>query len=504
MTNQLLAAPDLGGLPAWCYNARTQGRSVSGSLMSQQLPESDEALAARAARGDQAAFVALYDRLFEDVHDFLVRLLLSRRRAAPAVLSTFVRLRRRLSEGRWRGNPRLVALAVAYQAAMEDGGPRAAGIAADGEEGAGSSGFAQVDPDRLASPGEMAWTEEQAPIIWEAAASLDRTEYALLDLSLLRGLNAAQVGAVIGMGRFKAGSTISRLKKAAEEAFTSLLMLRLGSGQCAELERLGASMEKTILPAESRRLVSGHVAACLTCSETRKRLLPPLKVLAALLPVSAAPGVKETVLQDLLAYTAVQAEAGIAAAAVRSAPPWPPSMGPPPQRPRGPLAGGTPAGGPAFAILVGAAAVLALPVIALALWLTVLSGEGGKGSAGAGPTSTPPAGATLEGCEGAALGTPGLVTCTPTPTLTATSTPTSAPATRTPPPAETATPLPTAPPTELPTATLTNTPVGEETPTGIVETATPKPSPSPRATPTTVGTLSPARSPSPSPLPSPH
>ena len=35
----------------------------------QQLPESDEALAARAARGDQAAFVALYDRHFHDIYD---------------------------------------------------------------------------------------------------------------------------------------------------------------------------------------------------------------------------------------------------------------------------------------------------------------------------------------------------------------------------------------------------------------------------------------------------
>ncbi len=470
--------------------------------MSQQLPESDEALAAGAAQGDQAAFVALYDRLFGDVHDFLLRLLLSRRRATPAVLSTFVRLRRRLSEGRWRGNPRLAALAAAYQAAMEDAGPSAGGTAADGEEGAGSSLFAQVDPDKLASPGEMALAQEEAPIIWEAGASVDRAEYALLDLSLRRGLNAAQVGAVVGMGRLKARSTISRLKKAAEQAFTSLLMLRLGSGQCAELGQLAATMEKAILPPESRRLVSGHVAACPTCSETRKRLLPPLKVLAALVPVSPAPGVKEAVLQDLLAYTAVQAEAGIAAATARGAPPWPPSMGPPPQRPRGPLVGGTPSGGPAFAILLGAAAVLALPVAALALWLTVLSGGNGEGPAG--PTSTPLAGATLEGCEGAGLGTPGLVTCTPSPTLTATWAPTSAPATRAPPPADTATPLPTASPTELPTETPTNTPVARETPTGIVETATPKPSPSPRATPTTVTTPSPVRSPSPSPLPSPH
>jgi len=471
---------------------------MSESLMGQQLPESDQALAARAARGDQAAFVALYDRLFEDVHDFLMRLLLSRRKVAPAALSTFVRLRRRLSEGRWRGNPRLGALAAAYQAAMEGVGPPAAGIAAGGEEEEASA-FAQVDPDKLASSGETAWAQEEALIIWEAAASLDRTEYALLDLCLRRRLNAAQVGQVISVGRLKAGGMASRLKKAADEAFTSLLVLRLDRGQCAELEQLAASMEKAILPPESRRLVSAHVAACPICSETRKRLVPPLKVLAALLPVSPAPGVKEAVLQDLLAYTAVQAGAGIAAATVRGAAPRPPSMGPPPQGPRGPLAAGGSAGGPAFAILVGAAALLALPVAALVLWLAVLSGDSGDGSAGGRPTSTP--GAALEGCGSAGPGTPGRVTCTPTPTRTATSTPTAAAATRTPSPTGTATPSPTASLTALSTETPTKTPVGQKTPTGIVETATPKPSPSPHATPTAVPSPSPAHSPSPSPPP---
>jgi hypothetical protein len=473
------------------------------SLIPQQLPESDETLAARAARGDQAAFVALYGRLFEDVYDFLLRLLLSRRKAATAALSTFVRLRRRLSEGRWRGNPRLVALAAAYQAATEDGGLPRAGAAADGAEGKGISAFAQVDPSRLASPEETAWAQEEAIIIWEAAASLDRAEYALLDLDLRRGLNSSQVGRVVGMGTLKTWSVVSRLKKAAEEAFASLLMLRLASGQCTELKQFAASMEKAILPPESRRLVSSHVAACPACSEARKWLVPPLTVLAALAPVSPAPGVKEAVLQDLLAYTAVQAGAGVAAAAARGALPRPSSMGPPPQRPGGPPAAGGSAGGRPFAILVGAAAVLALPLAALALWLAALSGGGGGGSSGLGPAPTP-TGTALQGCESVALGLPGQVTCTPAPTHTATLTPTSAPATTTPSPTGTATLLPTASPTALPIATPTKTPVSQETPMGVVETATPKPSPGPRATATAVPSAAPAGSPSPGPSPSPH
>jgi cell division septation protein DedD len=474
---------------------------MSEGLMSQQLPESDQALAARAARGDEAAFVALYDRLFEPVYDFLVRLLLSRRRAATAALSTFLRLRRRLSEGPWRGRPRLAALAAAYQAATENGGEQRVGTAAGGEEGEEPAAFEQVDPGKLASLGEAAWVQEEAPVIWEAAASLDRAEYALLDLHLRQGLNATQIGPVVGMGRIEARRVISRLRKAAGEAITSLLMLRLGRQRCQELGQLAVSMEKAILPPESRRVVSDHVLVCPTCLETRTRLIPPLNVLAALLPVAPAQGVKEAVLQDLLAYTASQAGAGLAAAAPAGTPPWPRAMGPPPQSPRGRVVGGGPTGGPAFAILVGAAAVLALPVAALALWLAVLSGDGGGGSAGAGPTSTPLAGAALEPCGSGGLETPGLITCTPTPTSTPTATSTPGAATGTPTPTDTATPSPTASPTAPPIATSSKTPVSEETPIGVVETATPKPSPRPHATPTAVTSPSPARSPSPSPSP---
>ncbi len=469
----------------------------------QQLPESDEALAARAARGDQAAFVALYDRHFHDIYDFLARLLLSRRRAATALLSTFVRFRRRLSEEHGRGSPRLAILATAYQAAIEEG-PSTAEIAG-GDEEEQLRTFAQVDPDRLASPGEAAQAQEEALIVWQGAAGVDRTEYALLDLHLRRGLNAAQAGQVLGMGRFKVGGMISRLKTAAEEAFTSLLVFRFGRQQCTELDQLAASMDEAALPSESRHLVSGHIAACANCSETRKRLVPPLNVLAALLPVPPVPGVKDAVLQDLLSYTAVQAGAAVAAAAAReAAPPRPAPMGPPPQRPGIPPAIGGSTGGPVFPLIIGAAVALAIPVAALLLWLAVLSGDGGDGSASVEPTSTPLGGAALEGCGSAGPGTPGLGTCTPTPTRTATLTPTATAATKTPSPTGTASPSPSA--TAPPVATATKTPVVGETPTGTVETATPtpKPSPGPGATATAASSPSPAHSPSPGASPSPH
>jgi DNA-directed RNA polymerase specialized sigma24 family protein len=470
-------------------------------------PENDKTLAARAAQGDQAAFIALYDRHFGDVYDFLLRLLLSHEKATRAALLAFVRLRRRLSNGAQRGSLRLKALTAAYQAATEDSGTAADASDTRKEEEEGALAFAQVDPNRLASPEETVQAQEEAPIIWEAAASVDRSEYALLDLHLRRGLNTAEVGQVVGMGRLKARGTISRLQKAAEEAFTALLVLRLGSGQCVELERLAAGTEKAVLPPGSRRLVSGHVAACRICSETKKRLVPPLKVLAALLPVPPPTGVKDTLLQNLMAYAIAQPRPGTAAAApARATHPWPRSMGPPPHHPGYPLAGSRSLGGPALAVLMGAAAALALPVAALALWLALLSGDGGNGSAGAGPTPTPlGAGAALEGCGEAEDGTPERATCTPTPTPTATSTPTFAAVATTPAPTDTATPVPTATPTEpptetplpLPTATPTRqgTPIAEETPTGIVETATPTASP---------GAPTPALSPSPSPLPYPR
>lgn len=486
----------------------------------EQPPESDEALAARVAQGDQAAFVALYDRHFAEVYDFLLRLLLSPQEAAQAILSTFVRLRRQLASSSRRRSPRVEALAAAYRTAIEGGEPQATRIAGDRKEGKGPPAFAEVDPNRLASPQEMAQAQAQAPIVWEAVSSLDRAEYALLDLRLRRRLNVVELARVVGMGRLRTWSTISRLKNVAEDAFTSLLMLRLGRGECATLGQLAAGSDKAILPPQQRGRVSGHVAVCPTCSATKSRLVSPLRVLAALLPVEPPPGVRDTVLQNLLAYTAAQAAPGVAAAApARAAPPRARSMGPPPpQRPRPPVAGSESRGGPAFAVLLGAAAAIALPLAALALWMGVLSDDGTNGSVGAGPTLTPLQTVVApEGCGppmafgAVGAGTPPPVTCTPTRTTTATPTPTAATApptlppadTPTPAPTDTATPAPTATATELPTRTPLPTPQGTETPVaggtplGVVETATPEPSPP--ATPTAASPPTAAVSPSPSP-----
>lgn len=447
---------------------------MSESLLTPKQPQSDDALAARAARGDEAAFAALCDRLFDEVYDFLLRLLLSRQKAAQASLSSFLRLRRELLSGARHGSPRLQALAAAYRTATEEGGaPEAVPFA--GAEGELSSQLALVDPDRLRTPEEATQAQEEAPIVWEVSARVDRAEYALLDLHLRRGLSAFQTARVIGVGRLRGRDMVSRLEKAAEEAITSLLVIRLGGQQCEELEKLAAGMEKAVLPAEARRAVSDHVAACPACAETRNRLVSPLRVLAALRLVPPPSHVKDAVLQSLPAPAAQAAvTAGVAPAA--AAPEQRPPVGPSPQSPRAPPASGS-LGGPAFGVLLGAAAALALPVAAIALWLAVLSGDGGDGSAGTPATSTPVgAGAALEGCESGQ-------TCTPTPTRTATATPT---AVRTPPPAETATPAPTA--TALPTvtpvptappATATSQPTpSNETPTGVVETATPESSPS--------------------------
>ena len=449
---------------------------MSESLLSPQQPQSDEALAARAARGDEAAFAALCDRLFDEVYDFLLRLLLSRQKAAQAALSSFLRLRRELLSGARHGSPRVQALAAAYRTATEESGALASDSLAAGAEGELSSELALVDPDRLRTPEQATQAQEEAPIVWEVTSSVERAEYALLDLHLRRGLNAFQTARVVGLGRLKARDHLSRLGKAAEEAITSLLVIRLGSGQCEEMAKLAAGVEKVVLPAEARRAVSDHVAACAACAGTRNRLVSPLRVLATLQFVPPPPGAKDSVLQSLPAPAAAATGAAASAAAAPAALGRRPPMIPPPQGPRAPPGGAGSLGGPAFAVLLGAAAALALPVAALAFWLAVFSGDGGEGSAGTPATSTPVgAGAAVGGCE---VGQ----TCTPTPTRTATATPT---AVRTAPPADTATPAPTATalPTETPiptapaTATSQPTP-GEETPTGVVETATPESSPS--------------------------
>lgn len=477
----------------------------------QRKPESDEALAARAALGDRAAFVALYDRYFAEVYDFLLRMLPSPAEAERAVLSTFVRLGRRLSGGGRRGRPRLEVLAAAYQTAMEPVEPSTLRRADEAQEEQQASAFTELAPDSLSSSEERAQAQEEAPIIWEAASSLDRREYGLLDLHLRRRLKTAEVARVVGMDRFTAWRTIGRLKGIAEDAFTSLLRLRLVGAECPELQRLAAVTQRAIMPLEARRQVNAHVAACPACSEASMRLIPALDVLAALLSVPPPPGLKDTTLRNLMAYVEAHAAPSApaasrgAAALGRGRP-----MGPPPRQPgRSVAGGGGSAGGRSFAVLMGAAAAVVVPLVALAIWLVALSGDGGGESASAGATMTPVGPVATEVCgpplaEGEDGEGTARVTCTPTATPTPSPTATSAPATLTPTPTGTAsaTPSPSVTATPPPTATqpLTmETPIGEGTPLGVVETATPGPSQALSPTPGTAPTSGPLASPPPLP-----
>ncbi len=476
----------------------------------ERKPESDEALAARAALGDRTAFVALYDRYFAEVYDFLLRMLPSPAEAERAVLSTFVRLGRRLSGGGRRASPRLEVLSAAYQTAIEAVEPSTARRADKPREEQEASVFAELAPHSLTNPEERAQARKEAPIIWEAASSLDRREYGLLDLHLRGRLKTSEVARVVGIDRLTVWRTIGRLKDIAEDAFTSLLRLRLAGAECPELQRLAAVTQRAIMPLESRRQVSAHVAACPACSEASMRLVPALEVLAALLPVPPPPGLKDTTLRNLMAYVEAHAAPSAPAASQGSAalargrP-----MGPPPRRPGRPVAGGGSAGGRSFAVLLGAAATVIVPLVALAIWLVALSGDGGGGSASAGATMTPVGPVATEACgPPLAAGEDGAgtarVTCTPTATSTPSPTPTLAPATLTPAPTATATPSPspsataTPPPTATPPLVV-ETPVGEGTPLGVVETATPGPSQALSPTPGTAPTSGPLASPPPLP-----
>ena len=75
--------------------------------------QTDEQLAALAADGDEGAFAALFERYFEDIHDFAIRMSRDPDAAAAAVYGTFADAWDGLRKGRGGGNAKAWLFAIA-------------------------------------------------------------------------------------------------------------------------------------------------------------------------------------------------------------------------------------------------------------------------------------------------------------------------------------------------------------------------------------------------------
>ncbi len=345
-----------------------------------QLTDADLVQAAQG--GDREALAQLYERYFDAVYDFAVRLVRDREEAADIAQESFLKAMHALGGLRQGASFRSWLFSIARNVALNrlERRGRTRPLAAardDGEEVA----FDVVDPSRFASPEEAAEAAAVARLVWEAAAGLDPRQLSLLDLHLRKGLDAEEIAAVLGITRNNAYVLLHRLKKAVESAIGAYVLWKQAGERCEELQAVlaPAAAAGAITPAV-RKAVDRHVERCGECRERRRRLAP-LAVFGGLAPIGAPPGVRSAGLERLLRE--------------------PGQAGGPSQPPRGPGQAAPPPAGRAFTspgflragALLGAAAGVLVLALVLPFSPIGLTRDGGSGLRQGSPGTETPAGA---------------------------------------------------------------------------------------------------------------
>ena len=464
------------------YNGAADGVELTEG----EMTLSDGVLVQGALQGDAESAAALYDRYFDRVYDFCLRLLFTAEAAAAAAAETLRRSLTTLGEPAapksFRTQVFSHAVAVAVVRSLEKERPL---------EKAQTEALQRVDPDRLSDPIRAPLAQEEAGLVWEGVLRLDPRDYALLDLHRRQGLEAAELAAVLQIKQQDARRGLDKLARDTEGRISSLIMARRGSRNCEGLRRALLGLPIAATGEQLRRVTERHVRSCPVCTATWRALIPPFEVFGALAAVPPSLGLRESARERVLA----------AWGTASTAPPTDeaPGIAPPPPVVTGAAAAGAGGGGRRrppidtgalsegwqrltsgrnLILPLGAALVVLATAGGIAWGTGMFSGSGG-GTAVSSPTpkATPRATDTL------------VPTLTPSPTASATASPTVEPsstpeeeatATATALP-ETATPTTTAAVTPTRTPRPTRTPVTTTTPSPST-TETPEPSPTPDPT----------------------
>jgi RNA polymerase sigma factor (sigma-70 family) len=264
------------------------------SLAPREVAEPQRSEADSGAATGTAAFGRLYKQHFDGLFDFVARMVRDRDLAGEIVQSTFAKAWDELREGHTLRNPKAWLYFVARNQALDE--LRRRSRLADEP-----LIYAQADPSRLADPQAVAEDNELVELVWSSAAALNPDEYSLLDLHVRRGFGAAELADELHLDRGAVYTRLSRLRRSLEDSVASTLLVRRGRDECPELAAIVAEHHggDAITP-ELRQAVRDHVAHCDTCSDARRRVVSPVALFGALVPIVPLAGMREGILASIL------------------------------------------------------------------------------------------------------------------------------------------------------------------------------------------------------------
>jgi RNA polymerase sigma factor (sigma-70 family) len=227
--------------------------------------------------GDADAFDALYRRYAAAIHDYLRGTVRDPSLAEDLTQSTFLQAWERRASLREPSAVRSWLFRIAHNLAMNHvtRTPHADELSEDAEIATGAPG-----------PEELAQQSEAGRLVWDAAASLESRQFAVLDLSVRKGLTTAEVAEVLGLDAAAASLAVFRAREALGNAVRYLLVARRRH-HCSRLAELVPEGLRRLTP-EQRASVDRHMRRCDVCQRTARMLAAPESLLVAI-PVVGLP-----------------------------------------------------------------------------------------------------------------------------------------------------------------------------------------------------------------------
>jgi len=219
----------------------------------------------------------LYERHAPEIHDFLVRTVRDHATAEDLTQNTFIRLMERGDTVREVEKVRPWLFTVAHNLAVTHVTRRRA---TDPIEAA----FDIASGDK--GPEDEALAIAAATLVWDAAASLEPRQYAVLDLSVRRGFSVGEIAEVLEISAAHAAVVVHRAREALAQAIRLLVVVRQRR-HCARLAEIVPAGTDILTP-DLRASVDRHMRRCEVCKEVGEKLTEPEQILA-LLPLLPLP-----------------------------------------------------------------------------------------------------------------------------------------------------------------------------------------------------------------------
>jgi RNA polymerase sigma factor (sigma-70 family) len=270
----------------------------------------DARLVAAYLGGDRSALGVIYDRHGGSLFDTAAAMTGNRDDAADMVQDVFVLAAERLGQLRDPSRLRPWLFAILRNEVYRRSRRRSRSVVTD---------FSAPEREVMmpSSPAESEQVDDEidaaelAELVRGAARGLDARDQLVLELSVRQGLSGADLADALGVSAQQGYGLVHRMRERTERSLGAYCVARRGSRDCAELAGIltGWDGEFTVL---LRKRVARHIEECSTCERTRRKVLPLALVGSA--PAFAAPiGLRDRIMEQVLAMSSGQAPGGDAA-----------------------------------------------------------------------------------------------------------------------------------------------------------------------------------------------